>query len=339
MKKLISFFACALFLGGMALTSCEGPAGPQGEAGPAGENGVATCGECHDMSTDMYAKLVQYEVSGHYVNGNFERNSGSCAICHTHEGFIDNLATGEGTSDAALGNPTPVNCRTCHNIHANYDATDWALTTTDPITYFNDVESADLGMGNLCASCHQSRSFDVPVLGGADIEIGSKRYGPHHGPQSDVMNGNSFVEIAGSSNYPSSNPHLNVENACVGCHMASAFGRQAGGHTFNMGYDYHGSTELNLAGCTECHQSEDFGDEAHDFIAEIGTLHAELHVILEGKGYIDADGYVITGTYSAEEAAIILNYRTILEDKSKGVHNPFYVEAILENSIEAATAL
>lgn len=339
MKKILSLIASGLFLSGMVLTSCEGPEGPQGPdgpQGPAGENGIATCGQCHDLSTDMYAKVIQWETSMHAIGGHFERNTAECAICHTHEGYVDNLATGAGVSDAALENPTPVNCRTCHKIHDTYTDTDWDLRATAPVTFFNEIASADLGTGNLCATCHQSRAFTYPVEGGEQITVTSTRYGPHHGPQSDVLNSNCFYLFDGSVAYPSTNPHLNVPNSCVACHMATGYGVQNGGHTFRMLRT--DAVTLNVNGCTSCHSSTTFAADVTAFKEEIAVLHDSLGTMLQGLGYLNSTFGTVAGTYDPEVAGAMLNFKTIEEDKSEGVHNPNYVKAVLINTIEAVNA-
>jgi len=46
-------------------------------------------------------------------------------------------------------------------------------------------------------------------------------------------------------------------------------------------------------------------------------------------------GSAVTGTYSSDVAGARFNYQMCLEDRSNGVHNPKYVKALLQNSIEA----
>jgi hypothetical protein len=352
-KNLLSIILSTLVIVAMAfVVSCEGPEGPMGATGENGTNGVdglngidgvdgldggTSCAECHDLSTDLYAKIQQYNVSTHAVGGNFERNGGSCAICHTHEGFLDNLITGAGSSDAAAVNPTRVNCRTCHKIHETYDVSDYDLRVVGPVTLMNNgMQVVDLGAANMCASCHQSRSISpVPVPGGADVEVTSIRYGPHHGPQSNMLMGYDMVEIPGSESYPTSNPHTNVEGACIGCHMSDPYGIQAGGHTWNMTYEYHGAAAIWDAGCVGCHTSPDFHDDLEAFEDEINVMLEDIRILLEAQGVLDADGYAVPGIMAADLAGSLLNYRYVaLEDRSVGIHNPFYVKALLTNTLE-----
>ena len=51
-------------------------------------------------------------------------------------------------------------------------------------------------------------------------------------------------------------------------------------------------------------------------------------------GILQEDNYVVEGTFPGIQVQAVWNYRTLLEDKSKGVHNPGYTKALLNNSIE-----
>lgn len=345
--------ACLTF----ALTACEGekgeigPAGPagadgaqgiqgekgdkgdQGDPGQDGASGTTGCVQCHDVSDQVKAIAVQYGNSKHGAGYTFERNGTSCAPCHTSQGFTEVLETGDSRTAAAIPNPAPVNCRTCHNIHVNYDATDYGLVTTDPVT-FQDNRTYDMGKSNLCAHCHKPRPATVPEVGGADVEITSFRYGPHHGPQSSLLAGAMGFEIPGTVSWTANNPHRNIPDGCLTCHKAAAYGKQAGGHTFAMGYEYHGNTEPNTAGCEDCHgELDDF--DYNGWVTEYEGLMAQLRQLLIDKGMLREDNYAETGTFSATLVGTLWNYRYLLEDRSNGIHNPRYAKAMLQNSIEA----
>lgn len=343
--------ACLAF----SLSACEGPEGPAGEdgvagatgpAGPAGaqgekgekgdpgEAGTAGCIQCHDVSTDVKAKVLQYQASTHFLGGNFERATSSCAECHTHEGFIEKMET--GSVAATIANPTPVGCRTCHNLHKDYAPSDYQLTTTAPVTFLaNESESYDFGNSNLCANCHQPRVW-APEVGGPDVEISSSRYGPHHGPQSALLAGTGGYEVAGSLPYDNTAHTTMISDGCITCHMAAAYGTQAGAHTWKMAYDYHGNIEDNMAGCANCHGSaEDFN--INGAIDTFDNLAAQLEQLLIDKGVLTESGSAVSGqTVSADLAGALWNYRfLVLEDGSHGVHNPKYARAMLQNAIEA----
>ena len=344
----LTFLTAAFMFSVLVITSCTkegaagkdgvdgavGPAGPRGEAGVDGTDGTAGCVLCHTGGEEqgMFAQVNQWEHSVHATGGNFERNN-SCGVCHTSQGFLANLA---GTFDGLVENPNPINCYTCHNIHKTFTPADLALTTTATVELMVGGDVVDFGKGNLCATCHQARTIsNAPVIDGPDYKITSNRFGGHHGPQANILAGNGLYEFSGTEGL-GINTHANfVEDACVTCHMAAAYGTQAGGHTMKMGYDYHGTLEKNLAGCLDCHtdatELETIWDETQE---EVEALIIELRTILTEKGvYNPADGLAKPGTYKANYAAAYINYQLIEEDRSKGVHNPGYVIGILKNTI------
>ncbi len=335
MKKISFTFAAAAMIfsvgiGMSFLTSCEGP------AGPAGQDANETCIQCHNDKTLVLAKEIQAANSGHQTGTTFERNATDCAPCHTHQGHLEVLATGAETTAAAISDPVPVNCRTCHNIHENYDSTDFSLRGQSPVTMLINGVEVDLGKSNVCVSCHQPRLPDpLPVLGGAAVTLGSNRWGPHHGPQSAMVWGTGGYEISGSLSYPASGADATHHDAgCVTCHMAEPFGAQAGGHTFKMAYDSHGPVDL-VAGCTKCHS----GIKSFDLDGvqtDVSGLMEELRTDLITAGILGDDDLVAntTGAIPSDQAGALLNYLLVEADGSMGVHNPSYIKALLQNSLE-----
>jgi hypothetical protein len=351
-RKILSVLFASLLIGGMTFfMSCEGPEGPMGPEGPAGAdgapgaNGVAACGICHEMTTALYAKILQYEESGHALSTTFARNTGDCACCHTHEGFIDNLETGAWTSDAALEAPTPANCRTCHFIHTDYAYSDYDLRVSEAVTLLSGT-TFDKGTGNMCVNCHQARvTTPLPVVGSADVyAITSYRYGPHHGPQSNLLIGDYAYEIsmAGGLEY-SNSAHRNVANGCATCHMATPYGNERGGHTFRVTSE---TGTLNSAGCLDCHTATEATTLVADFKAEFTLLHDSLGTLLLNAGIRTAGGYLAgdnggnastsnPANLTANELGAYYNWKYLEEDKSSGIHNPKYAKAMLDNSIRA----
>lgn len=292
----------------------------------------------------LYAKQVQYLASTHRNGGNFERSTTSCAICHTHQGFIEILATGANATAANIEDPAPVNCRTCHQIHKTYTAADYALTRTGPITMMAGGATVDLGSraGNLCGQCHQGRAVSpLPVLGGAAVTVTNTRYGFHHGPQANVIAGVGAFKFTGPATIPTAthvhgDPSFN-EGVCAGCHMNDAFGQQSGGHTWNMSYEYHGSTVENIAACAECHKTVTNFDH-FSLRPDVKALLAELNTELVRLGIrpVTTDPhnyYAVRGTFPADVAAAFLNWQMFSEDRSGGLHNPPYVKNVLINTI------
>lgn len=340
---LLSFTLTAFFLAAVVIIGCEGPAGPAGADGADGQDGQdgvdanATCTQCHKDDTEVFVRELQAANSKHMTGGAFERSDADCAACHTHEGFLDRMESGEMEASADIKNPSPPNCRTCHKIHINYDYSDFAIRYPDPVDlWINDV-TVDLGVSNQCANCHQPRIPDpMFTVGGDSINITNSRWGPHHGPQSAMLWGTSAYEVAGSASYPTPGSTQHAGAGCKQCHMPDAYGNQAGGHTFAMSYEYHGSEEDWIAGCTDCHSSiEDF--DYNDVQTTVAELTDSLHHVLMAKGLLDEDGLVANTPQkvSAEEAGFIYNFLFIEDDLSMGVHNPGYAQALLKNSLEA----
>jgi hypothetical protein len=367
MRRSSVLIAAAVFLLPM-LTACEGPTGPagpagtagatgpagptgpQGPAGPAGQDANENCTQCHTNNTMLFARQVQYNNSVHRQGGNFERSDADCAGCHTHEGFLDRVANGNADmSSISPDNPSPINCRTCHQIHTTYTDADYAFTRTAAVDLMFGGGTFDMGEANLCASCHQGRPLDdeVPVIDGPDVPVTSSRYGVHHGPQSLVLSAQGAYEFEGSTNIPSGpNSHGNAavnEDGCITCHMAAPFGGQAGGHTWAMAYEYHGSETGNTAGCNtgSCHDGdvdeEDAWNHPFDYDGiqtEVEDLLAELATELQRVGIMRSDHYANTGTWDANLAAAFINWQMFEEDRSLGVHSPRYVPRVLQNTIE-----
>lgn len=298
------------------------------------DNSSTSCFECHsDQSFELTAAKIQWEASTHYLGGNFERNGTDCSRCHTNEGFVAYQASGEMIEP---DNPSPIGCFTCHAPHTN--ATN-ALRTIEPVTLERGDGIFDNGAGNICANCHQAR-IPSPEISGAVVSISSSRWGPHHGAQANIVAGSGCYSFDGSA-FAISTGHANAENGCVDCHMPAAYGSQAGGHTFDMNYEYHGSDAAWTAGCESCH-----GDPLPDgFDFNYGGVQDSVEVLLGvlqsalwDAGVLDEDDLVITGDISEDNAKAIYNYLMLSEEGSLGVHNPAYAYDVLNKSIEAITA-
>jgi hypothetical protein len=357
----LTALATAVLFGVLMVSACEGPQGPAGQDGVDGTNGTngtngvdgvdanESCTECHINDTELLAKQLQYLNSFHFVGGDFERSTTDCAPCHTHEGFIETRIDNDPPTEvtaADVVDPTPPNCRTCHQIHTTYTDADYALTTSSPVVLWYGGATVDFGTGNLCANCHQARPPDpAPVIGGGIITVSSDRFGTHHSPVALTLGGTGLAEFTGALTIPSGpNTHGNVAinaDGCLTCHGGMAFGDQAGGHTWNMTYEYHSAIEDNVAGCNQagCHTNEttfDVGGVQTQFETDIETLRALLedHCI-----YDPAIGRNFTGDFDSDLVAAYMNWQILSEDKSEGVHNAPYIEAVLANTIEYLNGL
>jgi hypothetical protein len=217
-------------------------------------------------------------------------------------------------------------------------------------------------------NCHQSRRTGPTDMGGEYVDlngieddgpggagdddeylvpagyffISSTHYGPHHGAQANVMYGEGFAEVAGTFSYAAdgSHPHASAAGRCVGCHMAT-YGNGAGGHTWNPALD-----GCNASGCHSVQtETEALLEELRDLLVAQGVVELEHNdtsyvwngtqhdtIVTEGTAY-----HPVVGIFTVEQSQAFFNWVGIEEDRSLGVHNPAYVKALLENSIEALT--
>lgn len=333
----LALASCVGPMGDQGAQGPEGPEGPQGPAGNNGQNGAENCLDCHGQNQLITAKIFQWENSTHYLGGHYERNTATCAGCHTSQGFLDRVETGKFVASMTIDDPLPQNCYTCHEIHQTYTTDDWALTSGDPTKIFLTDEVFDIGPANQCLACHQARlpSPGIPAPGAGEvINITNKRYGPHHGAQGMAYTGAGGFEIG--EGYENSAHTTVIADACITCHMATVTGgREAGGHTFRVTSE---EGELNTNGCVMCHTDT---DELETLVAdtqtEIQGLLTELGTKLNEMGILDDDlNYaIVPQDMDSDVVGILWNYKYVLEDQSLGVHNYKYVKTLLVNSIAA----
>jgi len=326
-----------LLVPAIALMGCEGDQGPAGPQGPPGEDGTdgangytpAMCLDCHNDAASLEIQLA-YAQSGHKA-GNYVGYAGgreSCGRCHSKQGFIEYATTGEVSGD--ISDPAPLDCAGCHSVHP---AT-FGIRASGPVAMiWDETYVVDFGdNSNICANCHQSRRPEPNIeQPGETYEITSTHYGPHHGAQANVLEGVGFAEIAGSAAYP--NPgsgHAGAGMTCVACHMYD-YAEGEGGHSWIP----------RVAACQPCHQGAtdfDIGDRQTDTQAKLDALRDRLLALGVIEWIEEDQAYEpVLGTYPMVQAQAFFNWIGLVEDRSKGVHNPSYYEALLDNSLEAIT--
>ncbi len=329
--RLLSIAALVLFV----IPSCvkEGPQGPAGLDGTDGKDGVdgqdgvdgtAFCLDCHNQ-TNMDAIQTQWAASVHATGGTSARakTTASCAPCHSAEGFIAYVAYPDA-APVAYPNASQITCEACHSgMHVTFDVEndgpDYALRTKAPVKLVMDPnDQIDFeSEANLCVNCHQPRTaYPEPDTEG-NFKITSTHYGPHHGPQGTILEGIGFYLFAGTTDIPGRGTNPHIDAGCTTCHMND------GTHTFAPSLD----------ACTQCHgELDDFDYEGVQ--TEVEELLAQIAAALEAKGVM-ADGHVVPATYPVDLARAYYNYIGLEEDRSKGVHNPEYVLAVLKNTLES----
>ena len=358
-RKITKYFMLASLFAMGVVTSCtktgpQGPAGTNGTNGTNGTDGTAGCVKCHDNSQTIETKIADWKTSVHATGGLEVRNEYDCAPCHTSQGFIysvnhtpqGGMRPLVGTADSTdVLDPAPQNCYTCHDIHSTYTVADWKNRTVTPVKLFMGNKTVDFGKGNLCSNCHQARPSDWVVVNDS-VTINSPYWGPHHGPQANVLGGAGGYEYTGVTY--SNSPHTTqVTNGCVTCHMADPEGGlhsgvyHEGGHNMEMYPKADGESDIpaniNTNGCITCHTAAGTAG----FVAKITstqdgvkTLLDQLEKALQSHGVMTSTGGVIPGKYVKGVAGAYWNYDMIEMDHSYGVHNGDYTRQLLQSSID-----
>ncbi len=326
---------------------------------------VDNCAKCHEGAHHPYA--TEWEESPH----NFlpEEGShgaglrGSCAGCH--EGVAGALRL-SGDVSAFYGGgsvaerPTyeevaaqPITCQACHSSHSNENPGQLRTVADVPLTTANGESPiiTEGGTGKLCMHCHHARR-----AGESQIAEGYAHFGPHANPQADMAAGKTGYHAVADPGFVWADPsHIKVQNSCKTCHLNMV---EYDGTTAITGHTFLPTT----AACANCHGEiasfddikalEDFdGDGAvegvqSEVVGLMTLLEAALVDSLEAlnlgidTGADDFDlahylGVVDSSTVRMREAG--WNWVFVVDDKSKGVHNPDYAVQLLQQSYKHLT--
>lgn len=371
MNNRITFYTIAaiVFIITVAVVGCKGPEGSQG---PPGDTTVLNlegfapgikCGSCHNADTDslyhVAGRKYQWAQSKHAAGGDSERNSKSCAGCHTTEGFIQRMNAGSFTAVTDQYIPSPPGCFACHSPHSRGD---FSLRKATPVTISSNINNVpdatfDYGKGNVCVQCHQTRAMTPKMDGNApgdSITITSSRWYSHYGVQGQMLMGDGGFKFPGYT-YTGNSFHTASttvkQEGCPVCHMAeqvyppSTGTGKAGGHTMKLSYDAAGKPSDLVTGCktTGCHASittTDYKGVQTTVTAYLDTLHT----LLVNKGWIDnnpsSSNYGLVNIVGgkrvikpAVKAGALYNYFFVEHDLSEGVHNTKYAIELLQSSI------
>ncbi len=309
------------------------------------------CGFCHDArGGGNHVKNYQWDTSNHASFPPIRSGPGSesCVPCHTGIGFVmthdEDYATHKLSTE-----PSAIGCAVCHDPH-NEDNEHQVRVVKD-VTLGNGVvvTAEEAGLGALCINCHKARTnVDEYAL-----EYHS-RFGPHHGPQGDLVKGTGGYEYPDIT-YTSFSPHMKVTgDSCVTCHMAEppedAPDRAVGLHTFRMSAaagEIEGVTEdvVNTNACARCHgemESINYmakGDYDGDNVRE--GIQDEVSGLMELVGHLlppyGSPDVAVADTYTDAELKAAYNHIFLEEDRSQGVHNPQYAVQLLQSSYFSMT--
>ena len=313
--------------------------------------GEGDCAQCHDEMT-FHFHVAEWNNSVHAVTTTIPAGNAECVGCHTAMGFV---AMMEGQEPTNLTYEA-ITCAACHEPHdvtvPNQLRAYSGLTTnpvtlvvaTNTVTLMDGTVVTNAGLGGLCMQCHHSRENATNYV---LTTAGSAHYGPHHGPQADMLEGTGGITYG---NPIGSSPHKDcVPDTCVTCHMqpqtsASPAFTRAGGHTFEPACSASGTNPAVqlTAVCVQCHGSittfnfptVDYdGDGVVEGVqTEVANLMLQLAVLLPPVG-VAKTNLTITTNWTQQQLEAAYNYLFVQSDGSYGVHNIAYTVDLLKGSI------
>ena len=335
-------------VGNIQCENCHGP-GSQHVLGGGDKQMISVsasadvCAQCHNSGTH-HVKTAEWNNSMHAVATRDPSGDGreGCVGCHTGAGFTDKMK-GAATMRTAY---TAINCQSCHESHGQTTPEKSAhlVRNAEAVKLMDGTVVNGAGAGALCMNCHQSRR-NAAVY--AATEPASARFGPHHGPQADMLAGaNAFTY---SMIIPSSAHGVAVEDTCVTCHMQAVDAADpalthVGGHTFKPSWESAKGAKVELVGaCQKCHGERittfnfpllDYdGDGVIDGVqTEVQHLLDKLSALLPPAGKPKSE-LTIDTTWTRAQLEAAYNWQFVKEDGSLGVHNMAYAVGLLKASI------
>lgn len=305
------------------------------------------CAQCHSEGTH-HIKPDEWVNSRHAIT--VREESSSCTGCHGGKGFVDRmngLPQSEWRTEYSA-----ITCATCHDPH---DATNphqvrgkGSVTLLDTSRPGGATVVTNGGNGMVCMNCHMSRRDAVTYVEGT----GSSHFGPHHGPQTDMLMGVNAITY--DETIPSTAHYKVVADTCATCHMqptlpTDATFLKAGGHTFAPSWDGgtpdDPSDDVDLVGaCMQCHgpiASFDFPRQDYNGDGVIEGVQTEVEHLLHDLAMmlppIGQPTVEITAAYTKQQLKAVYNYLFVEEDGSKGVHNLSYAVGLLKAAIADLT--
>ena len=301
---------------------------------------TGACSQCHD-DPSHHIKSAAWANSMHAVTTRDPAGNATCVGCHTGTGFTTRMSGGTITDTSYH----PIDCAACHEPHGlTTPANDSHLIRNmQSATLADGTQVTTAGEGILCMQCHQSRLNVASV----DSTAGSAHFGPHEGPQADMLMGTNGYTYG--QQIPSSAHQFVVTNTCVDCHMQTVASTDpaflnAGDHTFSTTYAPSGQTPEDLVGaCQTCHGPDitsfnfalfDYnGDGKIDGVqTEVQELLDQLSTMLPPNNSVKSS-LTIDSTWTKSQLEAAYNWLFVTNDGSKGIHNTAYAVGLIKASI------
>ena len=315
--------------------------------------GPKACGNCHAVDG------VQQRTAGNVA---YNGTTGSADPEHGQLNYKDSGSSKVSeTTYAGQATVAQVGCATCHDNSPDHDPhitgaeyargdfplrvpsgkEDYVLIEKSSAVGTVDGTAIKYTAGNACMWCHKSRK-DVTNYIAATNNITSNTWGPHEGPAADIFSGKGGYNYTGKEYQNSS--HTGFTNGCVRCHMPPV--------EANMGIGDH-SFYPQLAVCTAaCHTTSKNFDVAGGQTKVKNSLQVLRELLntasmltRNGTGPLmdpdlhdqnfNQDNALPKNGVSADQAGALYNYFLIARASGYGVHNPYYINELLYDSVVA----
>jgi hypothetical protein len=371
MITLLGGFAL-LIAGGVLFSSCEGPAGPAGADGTDGIDGVdgqdgadgdVTCLVCHNDETQaqIASEFAGSQHSSGAIAVDYAGGRASCAECHSHEGYLEYARTGDVANNIA--NPSAWECQTCHELHTDFEAGDYAIRLGDPVTlYADETIELDGGINNTCINCHQSRRTVSAYDDATEDETNTRRFTD---PEDIAVYSHAAVGPAGSITLvPTEDTlvvvydvplatHAYISSSHAGPHhgpQANVWSGLAAGVVGGEAYAPHapGCVSCHMgpgsghsfwpveANCAECHSSDKLPglDATAVRLEAIALKLDEMHAVHIDDSWESGDAlygavHPMYASLPRDDFNAWWDFMLVMEDRSLSAHNPTYVNTLL----------
>ncbi|MGA7721032.1 MAG: multiheme c-type cytochrome [Ignavibacteriaceae bacterium] len=303
---------------------------------------AGVCLQCHDDPTHHMIGAY-YNASNHATMplAGSEATSTSCFPCHSGSAYFK-YSQNQSTPVYSLSDASQdITCAACHDPHIS---TNYGLRLVS-VTLKNGYTVSTGGNGQLCMTCHQARVNTATYITTSAPYYGfTNRFGPHHGPQSDMLLGQNAYQY-GDSSITGLNTHAGLTDACVTCHM------QTRGPNSNHQWNMSDSTGDYVTICKSCHGQSitkfddikasadwDGNGKIEGVQTEVQGLLNKLAALLpkDGTGAVVSmltDSLKVKGRPNIVQG--IYTYYFVTSDGSLGIHNANYTVAILQKALNA----